>query len=169
MDPLPELARLHERHHRIVDAEVSGFLPAPHIQGTSLEIQLTMELGDAKESGVSVRRSPDAAEETRISYEAATQNVVLATGRSSLSPEAGGGTYRGALKLKPGEPLRLTVFVDGSVVEVFANVRTCLTGRIYPTRGDSLGVGIFAREARAHVKSLDAYEMKAISRDRLTT
>jgi beta-fructofuranosidase len=169
MDPLPECVRLHGRHHRIGDVEVAGFLPAPHIQGSSLEIQLAMELGSAKECGVSVRRSPDAVEETTISYEAATQNVVLATGRSSLSPEAGGGTYRGALKLKPGEPLRLTVFVDGSVVEVFANGRTCLTGRIYPTRGDSLGVGIFAREARAHVKSLDAYEMKAISRDRLTT
>ena len=123
----------------------------------------------AKEGGISVRRSPDAAEETTISYEAATQNVVLATGRSSLSPDAGGGTYRGALKLNPGEPLRLTVFLDGSVVEVFANGRTCLTGRIYPTRSDSLGVGIFAREGRARVKSLDAYEMKAISRDRLTT
>jgi beta-fructofuranosidase len=100
--------------------------------------------------------------------EAATQNVVLATGRSSLSPDAGGGTYHGTLKLSPGEPLRFTVFLDGSLVEVFANGRTCLTGRIYPTRDDSLGVGIFAREGRARVKSPGAYEMQAISRDRLT-
>jgi len=169
MDPLPELACLRGRHHRIANAEVSGFLPAPHIQGSSLEIRLVMELIDVTESGISVRRSPDAVEETTISYDAASQNVVLATGRSSLSPEAGGATYRGALKLYPGEPLRLTVFLDGSVVEVFANGRTCLTGRIYPTRSDSRGVGIFAREGRARVKSLDAYEMKAISPDRLTT
>ncbi|MGA3325678.1 MAG: glycoside hydrolase family 32 protein [Terriglobia bacterium] len=169
MDPLPELAHLHGRHHRMGDSEVAGYLPAPHIQGSSLEIQLSMELGSAKEGGVSVRRSLDAVEEATISYEAATQNIVLATGRSSLSPDAGGRTYRGALKLKPGEPLRLTVFVDASVVEVFANGRTCLTGRIYPTRGDSLGVGIFAREGQAHVKSFDAFEMRAISRDRLTT
>jgi len=170
MDPLPELARMRGRHHRIAGAEVSGFLPAPQIQGSSLEIQLTMDLGDAHEGGISVRRSPGAGEEeTTISYEAATQNVVLATGRSSLSPDADGGTYRAALKLKPGEPLRLSVFLDASVVEVFANGRTCLTGRIYPLRSGSLGVGIFAKGGRARVKSLDAHEMKAISGDRLTT
>jgi beta-fructofuranosidase len=168
MDPLPELARLRGHHHRIADVEVAGFLPAPQIQGRSLEIQLAMDLGDAKESGISVRRSPDAVEETTISYQPATHQVVLATTRSSQSPDVGGGIYHGALSLDPGEPLRLAVFLDGSVVEVFANGRTCLTGRIYPTRSDSLGVGIFAREGRARVKSLDAYEMKAISRNRLS-
>src|SRR5208337_2518799 len=85
MDPLPELARLRGHHHRIADVEVNGFIPAPQLQGSSLEIQLAMDLGDAKEGGISVRRSPDAVEETAISYEVATQNVVLATRRSSLS------------------------------------------------------------------------------------
>jgi len=169
MDPLPELARLRGAHNRIANVEVSGLVPAPQIRGRSLEIQLVMDPGSAKEAGIIVRRSPDELEETLISYDAATQYVVLATGRSSLSRDAGGRTYLGALKLNPGEPLRLTVFLDGSVVEVFANSRTCLTGRIYPTRSDSLGVALFAREGRARLKSLDAYEMKTISRDRLTT
>ncbi len=169
MDPVPELARLRGRHQRLVDAEVSDFLPAPQMQGSSLEIQLAMDLGNAKEVGISARRSPDAGEETTLSYEAATENVVLATGRSTLSPDADRGTFRAPLKLNPGEPLRLTVFLDASVVEVFANGRACLTGRIYPTRGDSLGVGIFAKGGRARVKSLDTYEMKSISPDRLTT
>ncbi len=168
MDPPPELARLRGHHHQIADVEVAGFIPAPQIQGRSLEIQLAMDPGDAKESGISVRRSPDAAEETTISYQAATHKIVMTTTRSSLSPDAGGGTYQGAVELDTGEPLRLTVFLDGSVVEIFANGRTCLTGRIYPTRSDSLGVGIFAREGRARVKSLDAYEMKAISPNRLS-
>jgi beta-fructofuranosidase len=98
----------------------------------------------------------------------ATHQIVLATTRSSLSADAGGGIYQCALKLNPGEPLGLTVFLDGSVVEVFANGRTCLTGRIYPTSSQSLGVGIFAREGRAQVKSMDAYDMKAISPNRLS-
>jgi beta-fructofuranosidase len=168
MDPLPELTRLRGHHHRIADVEVAGFIPAPQIQGSSLEIQLAMDPGGAKESGISVRRSADAVEETTISYQPATHQVVLATARSSLSPDAGGGIYQGALKLDPDEPLRLAVFLDGSVVEVFANGRTCLTGRIYPTRIESLGVGIFAREGRARIKSLDAYDMKAISANRLS-
>jgi beta-fructofuranosidase len=168
MDPLPELARLRGHDHRIADVEVEGFIPAPQIQGSSLEIQLAMDPGDAKESGISVRRSPDAVEETTISYQPATHQVVLSTTRSSLSPDAGGGIYQDSLKSNPGESLRLTVFLDGSVVEVFANGRTCLTGRTYPTRSDSLGVGFFAKGGRARVKSLDAYEMKAVSANRLT-
>ena len=128
-----------------------------------------MELRNAKVGGISVRRSPGAEEETTISYDAVSERVALATGRSSLGPDAGGATYQDALKLSAGQPLTLTVFLDGSVVEVFAHGRTCLTGRIYPTRSDSLGVGIFAKEGQARVKSLVAYEMKAISRDRLTT
>ena len=82
-----------------------------------------MDPGEAKECGITVRRSPDAAEETVISYNAATQDVVLSGAHSSLSPEAIGGTYRTPLSLQSGELLRLTVFLDASVVEVFANGR----------------------------------------------
>jgi beta-fructofuranosidase len=169
MEPLAELAQLRGRRHRIMNSEVTGLLPVSGACGSSLEIQLTMDPGEAKECGLTVRRSPDAAEEVVISYNAATQNVVLSGAHSSLSPEAIGGTYQCQLKLEPSELLRLTIFLDASVVEVFANGRACLTGRTYPTRSDSLGAGIFAHEGRARVKSLDAYEMKAISRDRMTT
>ena len=39
----------------------------------------------------------------------------------------------------PGETLKLRVFVDRSVVEVFANDRQCATVRVYPGREDSRG------------------------------
>jgi beta-fructofuranosidase len=169
MDPLPGLARLRGRHHRLAGTAVEGFLPVPRLQGDSLEIQAAMHLGEAKEGGIGVRRSPTADEETTISYDAAGESLVLVTGRSSLSSEAGRGTYRAPLKLNPGEPLRLTAFLDASVLEVFANGRACLTARVYPTRNDSLGVGLFARGGRARLLSLDAFEMRAISPNRLTT
>jgi beta-fructofuranosidase len=54
------------------------------------------------------------------------------------------------------------VFVDRSVIEVFANGHTCLTTRVYPSRGDSTGVDLFCRGGRATVKALDAYELKSI-------
>jgi beta-fructofuranosidase len=169
MEPVPELVRLRARHHRIFHKkEVTGFVPVPSIGGSSLEIQLAMDIGDAREGGISVRRSPDAAEETTISYEASTRQIVLNTTRSSLDPAAGGGTYRSPLNLRPGEELRLTVLLDASVVEVFANGRGCLTGRVYPTRSDSLGLGIIARSGRAQVKSLDIYALQPISPHRLT-
>lgn len=63
------------------------------------------------------------------------------------------------LELGPDEPLRLRVFLDRSILEVFANDRQCLTQRLYPTRPDSLGVSIIARAARASLTSLDAWQM----------
>jgi beta-fructofuranosidase len=42
--------------------------------------------------------------------------------------------------LAPGEPLKLRVFLDKSVVEVFANGRQCAAVRVYPSLADSVGV-----------------------------
>ena len=61
--------------------------------------------------------------------------------------------------LAPGEPLTLRVFLDRSILEVFANRRQCLTQRIYPTRADSLGVALFATGGDATVTSLRAWDM----------
>ncbi len=61
---------------------------------------------------------------------------------------------------KPDEPLELRVFVDKSVVEVFANGgRQAVMRRIYPSRADSLGVRLFARGGPARVATLEAWEM----------
>ena len=50
------------------------------------------------------------------------------------------GTQGGAFALAEGETLKLQVFLDASVIEIFANDRVCLTSRIYPSRSDSLGL-----------------------------
>jgi beta-fructofuranosidase len=86
-----------------------------------------------------------------------------------LSPDAQRDVQGGQFELKAGEPLRLQVFLDGSVIEVFTGGRACLTERIYPTRSDSLGVGMLARGGTARLLTLDVWEMRAISPDRLTS
>jgi beta-fructofuranosidase len=49
----------------------------------------------------------------------------------------------GPLSLAAGEHLRLHVFIDQSVIEVFANERACITSRVYPARADSDGLRPF--------------------------
>ena len=58
-----------------------------------------------------------------------------------------------------GESLKLHIFLDRSVMEIFANRRQCLTQRIYPTRADSLGVSIFTSGGEAFLNRLDAWTM----------
>ena len=62
----------------------------------------------------------------------------------------------GPLDLGPDEPLELRVFVDRSVIEVFAGDCQCLTLRACQGRVDSNGVAIFARGGGARLASLDA-------------
>lgn len=68
----------------------------------------------------------------------------------------------GSLLLNPDETLKLRIFIDKSVVEVFANGKQCVAMRIYPGRDDSRGVSIRAQGQDAELKSLDAYQMKSI-------
>ena len=66
-------------------------------------------------------------------------------------------------ELLPGEPLRLRVFLDRSVLEVYANGRQCITQRIYPSRADSLGVALLSRGGSVKVKSLDAWDISPVN------
>ena len=58
--------------------------------------------------------------------------------------------------------LELRVFVDRSVVEVFANGLHYLAKRIYPARRDSLGVELFSIGGTARLKSMDAWQLDSI-------
>ena len=44
---------------------------------------------------------------------------------------------RGRWTLAADEALHLRIFIDRSIIEVFANDRQCLTLRVYPERADS--------------------------------
>ena len=65
----------------------------------------------------------------------------------------------GPLELAADEPLKLRVFVDKSVVEVFANGRQAVMRRIYPSREDSLGVALFSRGGAATAATLEAWDI----------
>ena len=64
--------------------------------------------------------------------------------------------------LSEKENLKLTIFVDKSVVEVFINERQCIASRLYPTRKDSVGVSVISQGSSSKILSLDAYEMENI-------
>ena len=64
--------------------------------------------------------------------------------------------------LEEGEPLRLRVFIDRSVVEVFVNGKQCVAVRVYPGREDSVGVSLRSQGRSAELRTLDAWQMRTI-------
>ena len=67
-----------------------------------------------------------------------------------------------AIDIGAGEPLKLRIFIDRSVVEVFVNDKACVAVRVYPGLADSMGVSLRAQGAEARLLSLDAWKMRNI-------
>lgn len=133
-------------------------LPIAGVDGNSLELQVEMESAAASEYGLKVCSSPDGQEGTSISYDAEEERLKVDTRRSG--PEDTPKAVEAApLELKPGERLKLRVFVDKSVIEVFANGRQAIARRIYPSRPDSIGTSLFADGGDARVHTLDAWHL----------
>lgn len=180
IEPPPEIEVLrynHRKHENIILAPDSQY-DLTDVQGDALELVLEMQPQDAKEFGVIVRRSPDGAEQTPIICDRGAKKLKIVVEKSSLDEtikymyyRSGGATkelppekqyvkaQEAPFELQPGEPLKLRIFLDHSVIEVFANGRECITQQIYPTRSDSIGIILFSNGGATKVKKLDAWDM----------
>jgi sucrose-6-phosphate hydrolase SacC (GH32 family) len=164
IEPVPELQILRRNHRRRdrVKLDVDSEVTVGEAHGDCLELAVEMAPSGAHEFGVKVRCSPDGAEQTVISCAPSAKTLSVDTTRSSLSEDViqpwpypfGLEETRknihvpvqvAPFELPAGERLELRIFLDRSVLEVFANRRQCVTQRIYPSRSDSLEVRLFSR------------------------
>jgi beta-fructofuranosidase len=149
-------------------------------------MELAMEVDPrGEEVAVAVRRTPDGSEETVIVYKPAAKTLAIDSSKSTKrddvvytnGPLDTGGLLRGSdyksprnvveapLELKPGEPLKLRIFLDGPMLEVFANDRQCLTQQVFPEGKEALGVKVSAKDGAAvSVKAWDMAPAKFIDR-----
>jgi len=148
------------------------------VRGNALEIAATIDSGKASTVELNVLRSPNAEEVTRIVFyrergyrhseftprsRTFSSAISIDNSRSSELPEVmARPPETGQFYLAPDEPLKLRVFIDKSVVEVFANGKQCVALRVYPGRKDSVGVSLRAQGGDAKLLSLDAWQMENI-------
>ena len=184
MAPAGDLVSL-RGHRSHVDAQV---LPANRevvldgVGGNVVEIAAEIDPQAAQTVELNVLRSPGKEEFTRITFyphrgyvdwdrsdgwarhdESRDGLVVIDTTYASELPDVISRAPESApVYLAPGESLKLRVFIDRSVVEVFVNDRQALAVRVYPGREDSLGVSLRAQGADAALRSLDLWQMGTI-------
>ena len=174
--------------HRQVDAMT---LPAnqevrlKNISGNAMEIYAEIDPGDASMIELNVLQSPQKEEYTNISIlpgrgygpgrnywrmpgERSERRPVpalvsLQTGHASVLPGARARAPETAeVQMDRDEPVKLRVFIDKSVVEVFINGKQCIAARVYPGREDSTGVSLRSQGGSSQLVSLDAWQMKNI-------
>ncbi|SFR51474.1 GH32 C-terminal domain-containing protein [Halorubrum sodomense] len=157
--PAAEVDRLRQR--RLSTAVPSVLDEARHALeagGRTLEIELEVSLEDASAFELSVFESADREERTAVRY---TRENELIVDRSESSREGVGATDAQRMPVTPyDEPLSLRAFLDGSVIELYANDRHCLTSRVYPA-ANSTGVSVAAEGGRATVSAFEARELES--------
>lgn len=148
------------------------------IQGKALEIKVEMSGGATSSYGVKVFCSPDGLEETTIKYDPVAKEIVIDFIRSSVNgpvkmlpncmfePQLEGFTedvseQRAPFELGLEENLELDIFIDNSIIEVFANGRLCMTQVVYPELLESGGVKLFAGDELMNVNQVQVWKMAA--------
>ncbi len=146
------------------------------VSGKAMEIVAEIDAKDAPMVELNVLRSPGREEFTRIAFyrdrgyldrlqltNEPADTITLDTSYSSTASDARSRAPETAqIKLADDEPLKLRVFVDRSIVEVFANGRQCLAARVFPDREDSAGVSLRSQGANSELLGLDAWQMASI-------
>ena len=159
MAPVQELETLRadERTWRDVTLTDAAVTQLEGVAGDACELELVIDAATAHRYGVQVRMSPGGEEQTLLYYDAQQQCLCFDATRSGV--EGRRVLEQAPLALHAGEPLRLRVFVDRCVVEVFANDRQAIGRRVYPGRPDSLGIALFAEGGDVHAARVTAWRM----------
>lgn len=145
---------------RCVELEAArGRVDLQGVPATRMELEVGF--GD-RDVELEVCRSSSGEERTVVRWEASSGVLSLDTTRSSESPEAWGDVASARLRLLPGEEVSLRVFVDGSVIEAYANERVAISGRLYPVQEVDTAIRVVV--GNSAISWLRAYEMARVSR-----
>ena len=188
IEPAGETESLRYGHQSVVGIKLPSNeeIVFEKIKGSSMELLMEIDCQSAPMLELNVLRSPNKQETTRIVFypERGYKHreftdkrsyihdsvVSIDTSCSSILSDAKSRPPETApVHLEKKETLKLHVFIDKSVVEVFVNGKQCVSVRVYPGRKDSLGVSLHAQGSAAKLISLDAWQMKGVFESALKT
>lgn len=179
IEPAGEIESLRQQRTRVAPMTLPANreIVLDDVRGNAMELVAEIDPQGAPMVELNVLRSANAEEVTRIAflrerwYRDRTKRgplpgvIMLDNARSSILPDVRSRPPEVApVPMGRNEPLKLHVFVDKSVVEVFANGTQCVALRVYPGREDSVGVSLRAQGEPAKLLSLEAWQMDDIYR-----
>ena len=131
------------------------------VSGRAFELCGTFEVG-TNPVGFNIFKNSQAS--ATITYNPRTNEVVADFSRVARLVNDGGvygGVYRCALPemLRRGSDLKLNIFVDHSIVDIFINDCWATSIRAFPTATDADGVEVFANGGDVTVKDLRAWNL----------
>lgn len=172
-----ESLRCEPRHVGATKLPANREIVLDGIHGNSMELIAEIDPKGAPMVELNVLRAPEREEFTRIAFypnrgyrhrdrgrqDKRDSLIVLDSSHASILPDVQSRAPETApVYLEPGVPLRLHVFIDRSVVEVFVNDKQCVAVRVYPGHPESLGVSLRSQGRDAVLTGLDAWRLQSI-------
>ena len=160
IDVAKEIESLRYRHFQKTDLTINSGqkIYVDDVFGISLELKIEALAGHAARFGFAVCVRQMAEEETRVTHDA--QNNLLEVDTQKSGPK---GTprdiERAPLYLRNEEILELRIFIDGSVIEVFANKKQAIARRIYPSKNNGMEIYLFSENTSVKINSLDSWHI----------
>ncbi len=138
--------------------DLDGSIDLSPVRGRAVEISAIFEVGSSS-FGFNVFKNASAS--GSISYEPSSGEIVADFSSLVRIINDNGvydGVYRCALPDRPvvGSKLKINVFIDHSILDIFVNDKWATSIRVFPTETDADGIEAFATAA-TRVKSLDAW------------
>ncbi len=123
---------------------------------------MSISLTDTSIAGLTLRKSSTNCEQTDIYVDVANEVIVVDRSASSLYAQFNNLAEEGKFRLwhvnGKLQTLDLHIFVDNSMVEIFANGVFCLTTRIYPSSDDANEVGYLVKKGTAKYGALSIWD-----------
>ena len=173
INPLPELAnlRINERQDSFIDLNEGHSQILNEMGGDAIEIKASINLAKSSIFSIKVLSSGDGKEETTIKVNNIDNNIEIDFANSSLDSsvkhfkrtmghkEMIATKQIAPFKLKNDELLELQIFIDKSIIEVFANGRQCITQRVYPILSESKGIEVIAEKGSMMIESIKSWDI----------
>ena len=162
-EPAPKLQALRDEQRLEMDVEADTEIPVPEIRGDCLELDLDIEPRGAAEFGLKVRCAPDGSEETLVYFSFAPATIRIdfrkASLRDDLVYQQDPRVQAAPFDFRQGDRVKLRVFLDHSVLEVFAGDQRYMAQRVFPAQPEALDVKLFSRGGPTFVRRLSAWQM----------
>ena len=159
MSPVKELESLRMKESTITSVHLTAGCEHKLSQFSHelMEFTATIPPNQAERYGVKLGVSDNGLEETVIYYDRSDQKLKFDTRKSGLA--YGRKIIEEApLALLKDEPLVLRIFIDKSIIEVFANDRQAIGRMVYPTLGGK-GITLFSQGGSIDVKNIKVWEL----------
>ena len=171
-----ELLRYNKMQEKSFVVSSHQTISLSNVSGNSLEIDIVIDPKEAKRFGLKVFCSKDGREQTPIIIDRERNLLQIDMSHSSLdkpeynefamafaSPDPDNNPVidieKAPFSIKKGEKVHLRIFLDKSMLEVFANDRQCITQVIYPTLEDAINVQVFTDDTPIKVENINAWKL----------